>query len=782
MKRKWLKRLLLTLALLPVLFLIAALLAPQFEARALREPLQAALSEQLGRPVTLREVRYTLFPSIGLSATDLVIPEDPAFGLEPFAYVTEMQAGIHWSSLFRRRLVLASLRLVEGSINLSRDDARGWNAGVLLRQVEDRMKSQRHAPSFSLRSGRINFRQGTLKSPFFLNTVDLDISPPSREGGSLRWSFEASPARTDRSEQGFGRFSGGGQWRPLADQPGIADVEIELERSAASEVAILLAGRDLGIQGRLGARVRLDGPPDNLKLLGRLELEGFDRGGRFGPRGKEWVLPFQGDLSLGRQQLELRTVEQGEEHDSPLTILMAVTSLYTRPEVEAAFTLNGIPAATFLDIARRLGAETPPGFSIEGTLHGAIALPRQGSLNGDVELRDAEVRLRSAGPVLIEKATVRLAAGTVELLPATLATPSSATAELAGRWAAPSGALSFQASFPSLPLDELNTALRDLPASAAPAPLQQCREGTLGGSLRYDTASGAADGVWVAALLLQNVLCEVPGVPGPVRLVRAPLTVKGPRWSFRKATLRWGKMDAIASADADPSSRRPLRLAMQTPELDSGQLEAVLRPAVDRPSSFLDRTLRRAARLPPWLAGRGLDLQLDARQFQLGGEAYERLRLHAFWDGTEIDIPWLELRRDAAHFQGRASVELRAGAPHYRLLGRVDRFPLAGASIAATVDLRAQGFGRDLLDQLRLAGRLDAYPLPAAGERPDWLAACYDYDASRPAPARLRLSCLEARDGAEYFTAGPVATSPDRISVELISPRRSLAFVWPPPL
>ena len=52
MKGRWLKRLLIGLALLPVLFIAAALIAPQFEATALRQPLQTALSEvlnQIGR-------------------------------------------------------------------------------------------------------------------------------------------------------------------------------------------------------------------------------------------------------------------------------------------------------------------------------------------------------------------------------------------------------------------------------------------------------------------------------------------------------------------------------------------------------------------------------------------------------------------------------------------------------------------------------------------------------------------------------------------------------------
>jgi hypothetical protein len=778
MKRRWFKRLLIGLALSPVLFIAAALVAPQFEAAQLRQPLQTALSEVLNRPVTLGAVHYNLFPAIGVTATDLVIPEDPAFGLEPVAYVTELQVGIHWSSLFRRRLVFSSLRLVEASVNLSRDDELGWNAGLLLRQVERRMREQAHAPSLSLRRGRINFRQGTLKSPFFLNGVDLDIDPPAQTGGPLRWSFEASPARTDRSEQGFGRFSGEGRWRPVEGGPGLAEVEIELERSATSEVAILIAGRELGLQGRLAARVQLSGHPSRMQLRGRLQLEGFDRGGRFAPRGREWTLPFEGALDLKQQSFELRTVDPAGEAAAPLTILLSASSIFTRPQIEAAFTLDGIPASTFLDVARRLGAETPAGFSMDGSLHGALALPREGSLNGEIELRDGEVRLQEAGPVSIRVATIRMAGGVIELLPAELVTPSGATAELAGRWSA--GSLAFLARFPALPLDELNTALRQLPASAAPAPLRPCREGVLGGNLRYDFQAGTEEGAWAADLLLQGVSCDAPGLLGPIRLVRAPVSVRGSEWSMRGATVRWNTLDAIVSLLSPASSTRRLQLNVQAPVLDASLLENALRLAFHRRSSFLDRTLRRPAPLPDWLAGRRIELDVRARRLLLNGDEYDQLRLHGFWDGGQIDLPAVELRRDGAEFTGRGMVRLGAGAPEYHLLGRLDQFPHLDASIDATIDLRTSGFGSNLLERLRLNGRIDARGVPLGGVNIDWFAACYDFDAVRPETAQLHLTCIEARDGGETFFGEQTTGSPGDLRVVLESNRRQLTVSWPP--
>jgi hypothetical protein len=776
---RWAKRAAWAAAALPVLFLVAALLAPRFEADALREPLRLALGGLLGREVEVREVRYTLFPAIGVTAADLLIPDDPEFGLEPVAYVTELQAGIHWSSLFRRRLVFSSLRLVEASVNLSRNEAGEWNVGRLLAEVARRMEQQRQAPSLAMRSGRMNFRQGTLKSPYFLNTVDVDLRPPSAAGGPVEWSFECSPARTDRAEQGFGRFTGEGVWRDAGSPRGRIEMNIELERSQTSEVATLLAGGDLGLQGRMAARMRLDGPPDRLALKGRLEIEGFDRGGRFAPRGREWVMPFEGNADLDRQALELRSAAAAGAETPPLEAMLTVNALFTRPRVGAAFTLDGLPAAAFLDLARRLGVETPPGFSLTGTLHGALAMPEAGPLSGEVELREAEVRLGEAGPVSIAAARVRLRDGAVELSPSQLTTPSGAQAELEGRWTAGTGALSFRAKFPALPLDELNTALVQLPASAAPEPLRACREGVLGGDLRYESAPEAGAGRWAGELLLQDVLCEGAGWGAPVRLLRAPVTVRGAQWAMKNASVRWGRREAALSVEAGGAGLRPLRLWAQAPELDAGDLEALLRPAVERRGSFLERTLRRAPPPPAWLRARSLQAELRVKEFTLAGEECQRLAVRAFWDGDRIEAPLVELRQGAASFSGRASVQLRAGAPVYHVQGRLEQYPLAGAPVDATLDLQAAGLGRGLLERLQAEGRLDARRVPAGAGRLDWFAACYDYDAARPAPARLRLNCLEASAGGEYFTANPMASGLERVAIELSSPRRSVTLLWP---
>jgi len=193
---------------------VAGFVAPELDAQRMRKPLAAALQHTFGRPVEFGEVRYQIFPKPGLSATDLVIPDDPAFGVEPLAYVGELQAGFSFLSLLTGRLEISSVRLVEASVNLARRDELGWNFSRVLERMAEGVKKSGTSPKVEFRESRINFRADTLKSVFFLNAVDLDMDPPGATGGTLRWRYEASPARTDRAGQGFGRFTGSGRWTP----------------------------------------------------------------------------------------------------------------------------------------------------------------------------------------------------------------------------------------------------------------------------------------------------------------------------------------------------------------------------------------------------------------------------------------------------------------------------------------------------------------------------------------------------------------------------------------
>ncbi|MGQ9918725.1 MAG: hypothetical protein ACUVS7_15035, partial [Bryobacteraceae bacterium] len=101
-RRRWKRA-----SLLGALLLAAAMgLLPWVDVPALAPALKDELSRSLGRRVELEKVRCSVFPVPALVASNLVIEEDAAFGLEPFAYADRLRASVSLPALLRGTLAL----------------------------------------------------------------------------------------------------------------------------------------------------------------------------------------------------------------------------------------------------------------------------------------------------------------------------------------------------------------------------------------------------------------------------------------------------------------------------------------------------------------------------------------------------------------------------------------------------------------------------------------------------------------------------------------------------
>src|SRR6202035_1237855 len=108
------------------------LLAPYMDANRMRPRIQAALETAFNRPVEIGAVHLNLFSGPGFTVEDVVIEDDPAAGIEPFAHVERMQARVRWLSLLRGKLAFSSLRMDSPSVNLVKTQAGPWNIQPLL--------------------------------------------------------------------------------------------------------------------------------------------------------------------------------------------------------------------------------------------------------------------------------------------------------------------------------------------------------------------------------------------------------------------------------------------------------------------------------------------------------------------------------------------------------------------------------------------------------------------------------------------------------------------------
>jgi hypothetical protein len=768
------------------------LLAPYIPATQFEAPLKQALERTLDRTVELSDVRYSLYPSPGLSAKNLVIHDSAAVGIEPLAYVSEIQVSLGWGSLLTGRFKCSSVLLDEASLNIARTEEGGWNVAFFLSQMARGLQRNARAPKLQVRNSRINFRDGLRKSPFFLNAVDLDLDAPASPDGEFSWSYEASPARTDRSAQGFGRFSGAGRWRPGGGNRGILDLDLELERSVISEVAVLLTGRDPGVQGRLSSRAHLSGPPDNIQVRGTVRLGDLQKPSIFGVRGREWSIPYAGVLNLDRQTVTVGTVPPKDDAGLPLSFHLTVEGLFTRIAWQARFLFDGLPAATLLEVATRLGAPVPPGLSVEGTLAGPLDFASTAPAQGSIELHNGALRLAETSPYHIESARFLVDGTRLSLETATLTGTTTGSAEVSADWDIATGAIVVASSIKRASWKDLRAALSVWPDLPLPAGLATCEDGEMDGDLSLERTMAGAERAalagslareggpetrWAGTLRLANLKCALEGTAEALQIERGLLTITGSAWHLRRAAGQWGSIAWTGEASWQPPAAQPVRFIAAVDTLSALELERVFRPVLGLRASLLERTLAfRKTPLPPWLAGRRWDGRVTAGALTLAEYRFSKLAAHILWTGDSIDVAEVEAGQSGGRILGRASVYLGGSEPRYRLRGVVDALEWEGhGSVDGEFDLSAAGFGDDLRDSIRCTGQLNSRRLELSGETLEQATLGFDYDASRT-DQRLRLSGIEAQQGETSWLGSGGSSGDGRWRADLAAGSRNLSF------
>jgi len=749
------------------LLLAAVLVAPEIGASAWREPLELELGRAFGRPVQVRNLRYQLYPSPGLLATDLVIPEDPAFGLEPLAYVTELRVGLRLASLFLGRLEVDSVRMVDASVNVSRAADRGYN----ISQVLGAMAAAAHAgnpPVIELRACRINFRFGLVKSSYYLNNVDLDLQPPSESNRRMRWTFEASPARTDRAEQGFGRFTGEGAWSPSRGREGSVDAQVELETSAVSEVVTLLSGRDLGLQGRVSSRVRIDGPLESVRVAGQAEFMEVDHAGVFGLRGKQFQLPLEGRIDIPGQSFEISMAAREPAASPPIEIKLLSSNTLIEPLWKAEFIFRAFPAATAAELARRLGSGLPPGFEVAGEVDGSLVFDRGGAASGQVTVRSAVLRMPDASEISSKEAALTVAGGEIRFSPSEVEDKNGLDGVLSGEWNTITAERTLDLKLTSATVEGLNKPAK---AVAVSLPfLDACQSGKVAGVLHYRSAGARP---WTGSLNIAGLECAVDGMAAPLRSARSTLTLRDDGWVFHAPEAEVGVLTGSVDLTWKPSSRRPLGLQAAIAEADAAQIEDLLAPSLSRRRSLLDRTLSFGrSSVPGWLSARRLSGHIRIGKLQFAGVEAAPAEANIFWDGANMELSSITMRFDDASFSGRLLVALAGSAPSYRAAGRLDDYPHGPVTATVDMDLRTSGLGRALLENLQATGEVQILGASLDGAPVQPLRAVFDYSARRNLP-RLRLNEVEAGIDGGILT-GSGAVSPDaRLNIDLSSPARA---------
>ena len=205
---KWVGLLLavLILAVISVPFLINV---DQF-----RPTLQSELTSALGRPVTLGNLQLKILRG-EVSADDLSVAEDPAFGKPAFLRAKSLHIGVElWPFIFSRKLIVTDLDIDQPEIDLVQSSTGAWNFSSLGGKSKAaqsppaaRMPLDLSVKVVKITNGRLTLSRtvGHWK-PLVLQQVNIEIHDLSaaaafpltlsahvRGGGTLRLEGKAGP-------------------------------------------------------------------------------------------------------------------------------------------------------------------------------------------------------------------------------------------------------------------------------------------------------------------------------------------------------------------------------------------------------------------------------------------------------------------------------------------------------------------------------------------------------------------------------------------------------------
>jgi len=744
------------------LLLIAGLAAPFFTVDRYTRQLQNSLERSLGRRVELQDVHFSLFKGPGFSIGRVVIHEDPAIGIEPVAYIEppgSLEVAPSIWSLLGGRFEIASISLDEASINLTKSGPASewgrWNFSSLISP-----SLIRTAPAIHVRNGRIHFKFGDTKSVFYLTETDLDLSPKS--GGDWKISLEARPARTDRPAQGLGSFRLSGRW--YAD-PGRADMDLAIERTALGEVTALIGGQDAGVHGQLTSRIHLAGPLNNLGISGRLDIIDVHRWDLMPGDGQGWPLDLSGRLNLIGQQLELHSAT-ARNATLPLSVHFRATDYLTRPHWAVALNWNRYPVAPILELARHMGVQFPPKLQMNGAMDGAVGYSEEAGLQGGLAFHDTVLTVPDSPPVRFGQAHVIFDHGHARLSPA-IVRGEDDEARLEADWALDDAVLDLTISTDGMKVQSLRAqaALANVPG------LEQVTAGAWSGGLNFHRDRDRSG--WSGRIELSDAKMPMAGFADPLQLASAQVRIDGARLGVDRIEGSMGKLEFTGSYRYEPGSGRPHRLRLRAESWDAADLEAELMPTLRRSTSLIARTLGRPM-VTDWLRQRNVDGTVEIDELTLGGQSLENVRARMLWDVGRVEFDDLQAALDDAAIAGKLEVNLRGSRPTYRLTAKVKGLNWQAGKLDADGAIESFGTGLQLLTNLTgegtfTGGALDVGAFGTGRE----VSGAYAMSWSATGP-RLRLNNLSVRTDDETYTGRGATQDDGRLMVLLTDGEREM--------
>lgn len=689
--------------------LALVLAAPFFSAAPLRLGLQRSLESALSRPVRIEgETHFRFLPRPALLADNVVIGEDPAFSLEPFAYVSELEVQPAFFALLTGRFEVARIRLIEPSVNLMRG-ASGWNVQTL-------GAAGLRPPEVEVRKGRLNFKQGDWKSAFYLTNALVDLSAPNAQG-DVKIFFSAEPARTDRGTQGFGNFAFRGQVHTLQGREPELDLDIELQPSAIHAFNFFFGARGADFVGKLAGKGRLKGPWTKARITGGLQLDGLEPQSFLPFVGKSNRLAFEGSIDFPGQRLALDTVG-GET----LRVRMRARDFFQQPKGAMLLDLRQVDAAKLLEFGHAANAKLPAGIAAKGRFNAVVGYswpsPEDVPAKGMIWFDNTRVELPDQPSLEVHEARAIVEGSRWRLIPAEIRVGDSQSAIMEAAWDARNGKLSLSVATQLLSVKGLKSGLGlMLRASGLPV-LENAQGGSWQGNVQYARAEDSDPGLWSGRLGVHNINVDLDGISGPLEISSASILFDSNRVALRRLRASWEDIDVEGDYAYYPDRVRPSEFNLTVAEADAASLDRLLHNAQRPPAGLLEKIRLRQSSVPDWLKSRNLAGTLNFKTLNFASGAFQPLTLRLDWRATKLRAVILRAgfaphdTAIALQLKGRLETTFWQPTPGYLFRGEVLNWPLEQGSANFDGQLKLASLSETWLDGLDVDGAV-SLPEPA---------------------------------------------------------------------
>jgi hypothetical protein len=651
----------------------AGLALPYFSAGFVRQQLQASLEAALSRQVRIQgETRLRVFPRPSIVADDVIISEDKSFSLEPFAYVTELEVQPSFLALLGGRIEVTRLRLTEPSVNLMRSD-RGWN-------IQSLVSGKLRPPEVEVRNGRLNFKQGNSKSPFYFANALVDLSAPT-EQGDVKVFISAEPARTDRGPQGFGVVAVRGSVHiPRAAAPAL-DFDVELQPSSLHAFNFFFGARGVDFAGKLAARGRLMGPWHNAKLDAALQFEGLEPKGFLPFTGRSNALKLSGLLDIPGQRFALDTVG-GDQ----LRIRMRAHDFFQSPRGAMLIDLRNVELAKLQQFGREAGAKLPEGLAVDGKFNGVIGYnwPSVESVpaKGMIWFESARVELPEQPRLQIPAARAIVEGSRWILAPAEIQVGESQTAVVRTDWNARTGALELDVATQLLSVRGLATGLGLLLRASELPLLARASGGSWQGNLKYTRSDELDHGAWSGRLTVRNSAITLPGTADELAVSTALVQFDPNRVQIRRMRAEWSTVEVEGDVSYYPATPRATEVNLTISQANISHLVRLFAAAQRPPAGLLEKMRLRRASMPEWLRERNVRGRVLVKSLAFASGAFEPLSCRFEWISDKftasIDSAVYVATNGSGEVRalGKFSTELWQPSVQYRWEGTLTGWPV----------------------------------------------------------------------------------------------------------